>query len=124
MPTLSGLWAANATAGSQWVQTFTLQNDDGSLMDITTKVFEFVVRASATDASPTPLIKVSSSGATSQGYITVTPDSSSLQVVLSPTATAAIPSSGCWHGLWMDPGLSDATVIVTGPFFCQAAATP
>jgi hypothetical protein len=117
----SELWAANATSGSQWVTSFTLQNDDGTLMDITSKTFEFVVRASATDTSPTPLVKVTSTGATSQGSVTVTTAGSTVQVVLAPTATAGIPATGAWHSLWMDPGLSDATVVLSGPFFCQTA---
>lgn len=118
------LWAANGSAGSQWVQSFTLTNDDGTLMNIVGKAFEFVIRASATDTSPTPLAKVSSSAATAQGYITVTTATSSVQVVLSPTTTAGIPSAGPWHALWMDPGLADQTEILYGPFYCQAAPTP
>ncbi|NUQ95272.1 MAG: hypothetical protein HOY79_01475 [Streptomyces sp.] len=118
------LWAANATAGSQWVTSFTLTNDDGTLMSIVGKSFEFVVRASATDTSPTPLAKVTSSSATAAGYITVSTATSSLQVVLSPTATSGIPPTGSWHSLWLDPGLPDATLHLSGPFYCQAAPAP
>ncbi|NUR02468.1 MAG: hypothetical protein HOY79_39825 [Streptomyces sp.] len=118
------LWAANAVSGSQWVQTFTLTNDDGTLMNIVGKAFEFVVRASATDTSPTPLAKVTSNGATAQGYITVTAASSTVQVVLMPTATASIPATGPWHALWMDSGLADQTELLYGPFYCQPAPTP
>lgn len=118
------LWAANATAGSQWVTSFTLTNDDETLMNIVGKSFEFVVRASATDTSPTPLAKVTSSAATAAGYITATAATSSLQVVLSPTATAGIPPTGSWHSLVMDPGLPDQSVVLSGPFYCQTAPTP
>lgn len=118
------LWAANAVAGSQWVTSFTLTNDDGTLMDITNKSFEFVVRASVTDTSTTPLVKVTSTAATAQGYITVTTATSSVQVVLSPTATAGLPAIGPWHTLWMDPGLADQWKALTGPFFCQAVPAP
>ncbi|MGW3196328.1 hypothetical protein ACWDBD_17415 [Streptomyces sp. NPDC001118] len=118
------LWAANAVSGSQWVTSFTLTNDDGSRMDITGKTFEFVVRASATDTSATPLAKVTSSSATAQGYITVTTVTSTVQVVLSPTATTGIPATGPWHWLWMDPGLADQTEVLSGPFYCQFAAAP
>ena len=52
MSALPQLWAANATGGSQWVTSFTLTDDDGSLMNIAGKTFEFIVRASATDTSP------------------------------------------------------------------------
>lgn len=121
---LPQLWAANAVSGSQWVTSFTLTDDDGSLMNITNKVFEFIVRASATDTSPTPLAKVTSTSATAQGYITVTTATSTVQVVLSPTATAGIPATGAWHDLWMDPGLPDATVPLSGPFYCQAVPSP
>lgn len=124
MDSLPKLWAANATAGSQWVTSFTLQDDDGSLMNITNKVFEFEVRASIIDTSPTPLAKITSTGATAQGYITVSTATSSVQVVLSPTATAGIPPIGPWHALWMDPGLPDATTVVHGPFYCQATVAP
>lgn len=124
MASLPELWAANATSGSQWVTSFTLTNDDGSRMDITNKTFEFVVRSSVTDTSPTPLAKVTGAGATVQGYITISAATSSVQVVLSPTATASIPPMGPWYALWMDPGLADATTVVHGPFYCQATAAP
>lgn len=118
------LWAANAVSGSQWVQTFTLTNDDGTLMSIAGKGFELVIRASATDTSPTPLAKVTSGGATAQGYININTAASTVQVVLSPTTTASIPSTGAWHALWMDAGLADQTEILYGPFYCQTAPTP
>lgn len=117
------LWAANADAGFQWVESFTLTDDDGNLMNIVGRSFEFVVRASRTDTSPTPVAKVSSSGATAQGYITVTAATSSLQVVLSPTATAGIPPTGAWHSLVMDPGPAQSLQL-SGPFYCQPAPAP
>ena len=83
-------------------------------------------KATAMNAAPSriQLVKVTSSGATAQGYITINTAASSVMVVLSPTATAALPAIGPWHTLWMDPGLPDQTKELTGPFFCQPAPAP
>ncbi|MER6350657.1 hypothetical protein ABT186_02075 [Streptomyces sp. NPDC001634] len=122
MPALPNQVQANAAAGSQWVQTYTLQNDDGTLMAITGKTFEFVIRPNTSDKTQPALVAVKSTGATAQGYITVTTGTSQVQVVLSPTATALLGQSAYPYSLWMDPGLPDATDLVVGLFFCQLVA--
>lgn len=122
MPALPNQVQANAAAGSQWVQTYTLQNDDGSLMNITSKTFEFVVRPSTSDKTQPAMIAVNSTAANAQGYITVTTATATLQVVLSPTATALLGQAAYPYSLWMDPGLPDATDLVVGTFFCQLVA--
>lgn len=122
MPPLPNQLAATAAAGSQWVTSYQLQNDDGTLADITAKAFEFVIRPSVTDTTEPALIAVNSTMATAQGYITVTPATSTILVVLSPTATALLGQSTDSYSLWMDPGQADATNLVTGTFYCNLVA--
>lgn len=122
MPALPNQVQAAAAAGSQWVQSYTLQNDDGTLMNITGKSFEFVIRATVADSSPSPLVKVNSTAATAQGAVTVTAASSTLQVVLSPAATALLGQGARPYTLWMDPGQPDATALVVGTFFSNLVA--
>ncbi|WP_157536205.1 hypothetical protein [Kitasatospora mediocidica] len=122
MPTLPNQLNTTSAAGSQWATTYTLQNDDGTLMNIVGKSFEFVVRPSTTDVAEPALVAVNSTTATAQGYITVTPSTSTVQVVLSPTATALLGQSAYPYSLWMDPGLTDATDLVVGTFFSSLVA--
>jgi hypothetical protein len=104
------------------VQTYTLQNDDGTPMTITGKTFEFVIRPSTSDTTQPGMVSVNSTTASAQGYITVTATSSTVQVVLSPTATSLLGQSADPYSLWMDPGQPDATALVTGTFFCNLVA--
>lgn len=122
MPVLPNQVQANAAAGGQWVQTYTLENDDGTPMNINGKTFEFVVRPSVTDTAEPAKVAVNSTAATAQGYITVTANTSTVQVVLSPTATALLGKSASPYTLWMDPGLPDATALVVGTFFTSLVA--
>ncbi|WP_327066884.1 hypothetical protein [Kitasatospora sp. NBC_01302] len=117
MPALPNQLNTTSASGSQWVTSYQLQNDDGTLMNITGKTFEFVIRPTTSDATEPALVSVNSTAANAQGYITVTPATSTLLVVLSPTATALIGQSAYPYSLWMDPGLSDATDLVTGTFY-------
>lgn len=122
MPALPNQLQANAAAGSQWVQTYTLQNDDGTAMNISGKVFEFVIRPTVSDTTEPAMVAVNSTAATGQGYITVTAATSTLQVVLSPTATALLGQGARPYTLWMDNGLTDATALVVGTFFSNLVA--
>lgn len=124
MPALPVQVQANAASGSQWVETYTLQNDDGTLMTITGKTFEFSIRPTVNDTSPSPLVKVVSTGATAQGYITVNTTASTVQVVLSPTATTLLGQGARPYMLWMDPGLSDQLAVVEGTFYSHLVAAP
>lgn len=123
MPQLPNPLSVTAAVGSQWPQGYQLFNDDGTLMNIATKTFEFVVRSDPAQAGTvTPLIVVKSTGATAAGYITVTTATSSLLVVLSATATAALSQQQYYYTLWMDPGLPDATALVSGTFYADYVA--
>jgi hypothetical protein len=112
-------WTTSGPVGSQWTQSF-----DFPTTDLSTLTFEFVLRTSAQQAG-TPAARVSSTGATASGYITVTPSAGTVMVVLSPTATGALtPGQNYALALWADPGLSDATVWVEGIFTAKAVAAP
>lgn len=125
MPTLPNqLNISDQVAGSQWPRSYQLQNDDGSLIDITGATFEFVIRTDSTDTTTPALVTVSSAAATAQGYITVTVATSTLLVVLSPTATALLGQSAYPYALWMAPGTPAATDLVTGTSFCKLVPLP
>lgn len=111
---------AQAASGSQWSVTYTLTNDDGSVMAITGKTFEFVVRPSVTDTTEPAEVSVNSTAANAQGSMTVNTAAGTVQVVLNPAATQLLATSGGGpYSLWMDPGLPDATCLVTGTFYVQ-----
>ncbi|MFE2712228.1 hypothetical protein ACFXKI_09620 [Streptomyces mirabilis] len=122
MPSLPNQINSTAAAGSQWVQTYAIQNDDGSVTDITNKTFEFVIRPHTTDTAQPAMVAVNSTAANAQGYITVTTATATLQVVLSPTTTGLLQRSANPYTLWMDPGLPDATALVVGTFFTSQIA--
>ena len=112
-----------AAAGSQWSLVFTVQNDDGTLADLTNKTFEFVVR-NRLNRPGVVLFSVNDTTSTSYGTITVTLSTSTVEVILTPTATGSIPEGGGPYTLWMDQNLSDATALVTGTFFANPVANP
>lgn len=122
MPALPNQLQVNAAAGSQWVTTYQLQNDDGTLMAISGKTFEFVIRPNPSDTAEPAMVAVNSTASTAQGYITVTTATSTVQVVLSPTATALLGQGARPYTLWMDPGLPDATALVDGICFSNLVA--
>ena len=111
-----------SSTGSSWSASFTLQNDDGTPMDISTKTFEFVARPSVDDRSTVPKISVTSTASTSQGTILVNISTSTVQVVVSATATANW--SGGTYTLWMNPNLNDAEAMAQGPFTLQPTTAP
>lgn len=124
MPSLPTLNISDLAAGSQWRTAYQLQNEDRTVFDITGATFEFVIRPTAGGSAAPPLVSVSSTGATAQGYITVTVPTATLLVVLSPTATALLSQSGYPYALWMNPGTPSATDLVSGTSFCTLVALP
>lgn len=123
MPSLPNLNISDLAAGSQWRTAYQLQNEDGTVFDITGATFELVIRPTASGTAP-PLVSVTSTGATEQGYITVTVPTATLLVVLSPTATALLSQSGYPYALWMNPGTPSATDLVSGTSLCALVALP
>jgi hypothetical protein len=114
-------WNTSAPSGSQWVQAFQPANDDGTLIDITDLDWEFAIRQSVTDASPTPLVKVTPVPS-SQGYIAVTLATSTVLVVLSPAATSLLGKGARPFALWSNPNTTTATTWVDGVFNTQLVA--
>jgi len=112
-----------SAAGSQWSALFTVYNDDGTLADLTNKVFEFVVRDRLSTAGRV-IFSFTSASANSYGSMTVNTVNSTVQVVVTPAATTLITEGGGPYTLWMDQGLSDATALVTGTFFANPVANP
>lgn len=122
MPDLPLQWSTTTAAGSEWAADFTLLDDDGTPMAISGKGFEFVIRSTTVDAAPSPLVKVTSTP-TVQGYITVDTTAATVQVVLTPTATALLGKGSRPFALWMDPGRPQQTCLVEGRFNSQLVAT-
>lgn len=114
----------NVAAGSQWSQGYQLQNDDGSIFNITGMAFEFVIRPNASNVAEPAMVSVNSTASSAQGYITVTVETATLLVVLSPTATALLGQSVNPYSLWMNPGTSSQTDLVQGASFCVLVALP
>ena len=120
---LPNLYNIQTPSDSQYSVVFTIQNDDQTLADITNKTFEFVVRNRVNVVSSKVLVSVSSAAPTSNGYITVDTEASTVQVVLT-AAGVGLVSSGGPYALWMDYGQEDATALVAGTFFVQQVAAP
>src|SRR5690242_10931331 len=107
---------------SQWSAVFTVYNEDGTLANLTGKIFELVVRATA--STPSVIFSVTSTASTASGTITVNTATSAVTVIINPVATALLTGGGGNYTLWMDQGLSDATALVTGVFLAQAVPAP
>ena len=114
----------NVAAGSQWSQGYQLQNDDSSPFNITGMTFEFVIRPNTSNAAEPAMVSVNSTASSAQGYITVTVETATLLVVLSPTATELLGQSANPYSLWMNPGTSSQTDLVQGTSFCVLVALP
>ncbi|MFF7411652.1 hypothetical protein [Streptomyces lydicus] len=122
MPDLPLQWNTTTAAGAEWAAGFTLLDDDGTPMAINGKAFEFVIRPTVVDATPSPLVKVTTTP-TVQGYITVDTVTATAQVVLTPTATALLGKGSRPFALWMDPGQPQQTCLVEGRFNSRPAAS-
>lgn len=124
MATLPNTFSIQMGIGSLWSQNYVLQNSDGSLANLTGKIFEFVVRTDPSQASSvTPAIIVTTTSS-SAGVITVNTATATVNVLLNPSATAALSQTSYHYTLWMDQGLSDATAWVTGTIFASQIALP
>ena len=110
--------------GGQWKLSCRFTDDDESPIDISTASWRFSIRPSAADTSSPALITVDSVSATGQGYITTTPETSSLLVVLTGAATALLTGTAYVYALWMDPGLTDATPWLSGPCYPEPVVAP
>ncbi|WP_152626477.1 hypothetical protein [Streptacidiphilus carbonis] len=122
MPELPLHHDITVTCGSQWNDdAYELKNDNGSLIDISTAEFEFVIRPNTVDRTQPGMVTVTSTQATAQGYITVTAATSTILVVLSPTATALLAGNAYPYDLWMNPGGPTAMVWVRGVVFSELA---
>jgi hypothetical protein len=123
VPALPQQVQINVASGSQWPQGYQLLSN-GVPADITGATFSFVVRPNSSDKTEPALVSVNSVESNSQGFITVTVETATLMVVLSPTATALMGQSAYPYALWMNPGLSSQTDLVTGTSFCQLVPLP
>lgn len=125
MPALPNHFNINSlAAGSQWIGGYQLQNDNGTLLDITGMTFAFSIRPTASDITAPALVSVNSTAATTQGYITVTIATATLLVVLSPAATALLGQNAYPYAFWMNPGTPSATDLVVGTSFCVLVPLP
>jgi hypothetical protein len=121
MPQLPTQVQFATAAGSQWRQTFTLTNADGSPIDLTGMAWEFVVRPNVTDATVPALVSVTTTG-TAQGQIDVTPLAGTVTVTLTPAATTLLGNGSRPHALWSNPDTDTQTVWAEGRFNTQLVA--
>lgn len=121
MPALPNLFSIQMGIGSQWSQSYTFQNADGSLVDLTGHTFSFVVRNDPSEANAiTPVIRVDTTG-TAQGNITVNTATATITVNLLASGTAALTQKTYYYSLWMDPGTT-STAWATGTIFAAQIA--
>lgn len=112
-----------APVGSQLNQSYQLLNDNGTLMNITNKTFEFVIRTDPSQTGvSTPVASVNSTVSTASGFITVTTNTSTLLVTVSATVMKTLTQQQYFYTLWMDQNLADATALVTGTLFAEFVA--
>lgn len=112
-----------AFAGSVWAETYTLTNPDGTPIDLTGLVFEFVIRPNTSDTTSPALVQVTSSSSNAQGGIAVTPLAGTVAVTLTPAATALLKQGARPYTLWSQPGTSSAVAWVTGTFNSMLVAS-
>jgi hypothetical protein len=123
MGALPNFISISAGIGSQFNQSYQMFNDDGTLMSITNKIFEFVVRTDPSQLSAqNPVISVNSVSSTSSGFITVTTGTSTVLVSVSPTSMSGLIQQQYYYTLWMDQDLPDATALVSGTLFAANIA--
>lgn len=112
-----------AAIGSQFNQTYQMYNDDGTLMNITNKTFEFVIRTDPSQTGITvPVASVNSTTSTASGFITVNTLTSTILVTVAATTMAALTQQMYVYTLWMDQNLADATALVNGTMFAELVA--
>lgn len=123
MALLPNTYNVIAAQGSQWSNTFFLQNADGTPVNITGKIFELSIRRAVTDTG-SPILSVNSTTSTANGQITVNVPAASVQVTLTAAGTASLIHGGGVYALWMDQGLPDATCMVVGTFYANPVVAP
>lgn len=117
-------WTTSSPQGSQWSAAFTFENDDESLMDLTGKTFELVLR-DAPSSRGAPAAMITSTATTASGGFVIDIPSARVLAVLSPTATGALSANDTYSlALWVDPDLNDASAVVVGGFYVQPVAAP
>lgn len=121
MASLPNQWNASTPARSQWAQSFTLQNDDGTPVNTSGWTWEFVIREHVTDTASPALVQVSTTVNT-QGYITANTATGTVTVVLNPAATALLGKGARPYTLWSNPGTTQALAWVDGTFNTQLIA--
>jgi len=125
MAALPNPLSLNVAVGSQFTQTYILQNEDGTLLNLTGKIFEFAIRTDTIQTSATaPAVSVNSTSSTASGTITVNLIAATVSVVVTATAMATLSQKQYYYTLWMDEGLSDATAMVSGTVFAVNVAAP
>ncbi len=110
-------------AGSQWSTVITVYNDDGTLANITNKVFEFVLRDRLNVVGDI-IFSFTSDAPNAYGQMTVNTVNSTVQVVINPAATLIVTEGGGPYTLWMNQNLSDATALLTGVLYANPVAKP
>lgn len=118
------LVSLTATAGSEWDETFTLLNEDDTRLDLTNATLRFVIRPTPADETTPALIHVDSTGANSQGYISIDTSRAQAQVVLYATTTLLLGEGDYAHSLWLNPDQPNASLEVRGPFYSHLVAQP
>lgn len=119
------IWNTTITPGAEWPVTIACRDNDEAPMALDTKTLELVIRPSVTDATQPPLVKVTSTGATAQGSVTVDTTASTVAAVVQPAGTALLTGGGPWaYALWMNPGQADATALLTGTLTPTPAPAP
>lgn len=115
----------DAPARSAWAGSFSFKGQDKTTAeDITGRTWEFVIRPSAADTSPTAAISVTTVNS-SQGVLSVDVPTATVLVSLTASAVALMGAGAAWsYALWMDPDLTTATARVDGTFTATPVAAP
>lgn len=110
-------------AGSQWSTVVTIYNDDGTLADISSKTFEFVLRDRLNSVGGV-IFSFTNTAPNAYGQMVVNTVNSTVQVVVNPAATLIVTEGGGPYTLWMNQNLPDATALLTGILYANPVAKP
>ena len=112
--------------GSQFVQNYQIKNPDGSLANIGSSTFEFVVRTDPSQPSTvTPVFSVTTVASPS-GSISINTVTSTVTVTVFPVATALLSQAvgTYYYTLWENQGTTSAMAVFSGTAFAQFVAQP
>ena len=124
MPPLPNPLSLTVASGSQFNQVFVIKNSNGTLVDLTGKIFEFYIRTEQVQTSSTsPIAHVNSTSSTASGTIVVDLFTAAVSVTVSAPAMT-LPQAPYYYTLWLDEGLTDATALVAGTMFVANVAAP